>query len=241
MFDKIVQKAKQTKSSLNFAQKFFRLAADPNDTIRVFDMQDALMEIIGNAGPEGEKKGSEMLRSFPEIERMLNEQYFPPKYNVEELAHYPVGTLGYAYYRHMHDNGFSPDFFPPVKLTSDFNYFGLRMRQTHDIWHVLTGFGTDIPNEVGLQAFYLAQFNAPLATSIIAATLLYCLKHPETLHPLMEDVVKGYEMGKQARLIAVNWEKHWDMSLEEIRREYNIKPFSTIYDFQAEPELTAAR
>ena len=31
-----------------------------------------------------------------------------------------------------------------------------RLRETHDIVHVLTGFGTDGPGELGLQAFNLA-------------------------------------------------------------------------------------
>jgi ubiquinone biosynthesis protein Coq4 len=30
--------------------------------------------------------------------------------------------------------------------------------ETHDIWHVVTGFHTDVAGELGLQAFYLAQF-----------------------------------------------------------------------------------
>ncbi len=30
--------------------------------------------------------------------------------------------------------------------------------QTHDIWHVVTGWGNDLPGEVGLGGFYSAQF-----------------------------------------------------------------------------------
>ena len=35
-------------------------------------------------------------------------------------------------------------------------YLAQRMRQTHDIWHVLTGYATDVAGEVQLQAFTLA-------------------------------------------------------------------------------------
>jgi ubiquinone biosynthesis protein Coq4 len=36
---------------------------------------------------------------------------------------------------------------------------GQRTRQTHDLWHVLTGLGTDIPGEIALQAFTYEQLH----------------------------------------------------------------------------------
>lgn len=38
----------------------------------------------------------------------------------------------------------------------------IRLSQTHDLRHVLTGFDTSLHGEIGLQAFYLGQFPYPL-------------------------------------------------------------------------------
>jgi ubiquinone biosynthesis protein Coq4 len=35
----------------------------------------------------------------------------------------------------------------------DTSYLLLRLRQTHDLWHVVTGFSTNVPGELGLKAF----------------------------------------------------------------------------------------
>lgn len=239
MLNQIIRKVRQSQKNLNFALKLFRLADNPDDTMRVFEMENMMHDMVNDTNPENEKMLVAAMRTNPEIDRMLNERYFPPKYKVEDLAHYPVGTLGYAYYRHMHDNGFTPDFFPTLETDRDFNYFVLRMRQTHDVWHVLTGFGVDIAAETGLQAVYSAQLNSPLAAAIMSAVLVYTLKHPETTQDVMYAVAQGNEIGRAAKLFAAEkWETMWERSLDEIRQEFNIKPFSHLYDFK--PELVAA-
>ncbi|MBH8552614.1 winged helix-turn-helix domain-containing protein [Nostocaceae cyanobacterium CENA357] len=74
--------------------------------------------------------------------------------------------------------------------------------QTHDIWHIITGFDTSEIGEIGLQAFYLAQLQLPLASLLIANALIaMTLWRPQFLSPLLMAISRGWEMGNNA--------KHW--------------------------------
>jgi ubiquinone biosynthesis protein COQ4 len=52
----------------------------------------------------------------------------------------------------MKQKGFQPDFYRKLDIKDDDSYITIRTGQTHDIWHIITGFGTDLAGEVGLQA-----------------------------------------------------------------------------------------
>jgi ubiquinone biosynthesis protein Coq4 len=88
--------------------------------------------------------------------------------------------------------------------------------------------------ETGLQAFTVAQMPAQAFTaSLVSAGLLYpVIKDHSLITPTMEAVSIGWRNGKAAHpMLATKWEEMWDRSLVELRREYNITPYSDIYDF----------
>lgn len=73
--------------------------------------------------------------------------------------------MGYIYARTMKDKGFDPDLYSHMTADTDASYVELRLSQTHDIWHLITGFDTSSAGEIGLQAFHLPQFPYPLKFS----------------------------------------------------------------------------
>jgi ubiquinone biosynthesis protein COQ4 len=231
---KLVKKVRMGAKGLRFMFRFVKLTQAPNDTMRVFKMLDAMIALAKENGVVP----VELVRNQPGIKEMVESRYVAPSYKVEDLGKYPVGSLGYAYYRHMHDNGFTPDFFPTLPPGSDQNYFALRIRQTHDIWHVVAGVGTDIVGEIALQAFYAGQLAIPSSSAIISAGIFYTIRHNEIYRPMMDGITAGYECGKNAhKIAAARWEEMWERPLSDIRREYNIVPVSDLYDFK--PELVA--
>ena len=219
-------------SSVSLARAYFSLVADPNNTLLVFKLQEQMLKA---ASATDRQNIIAQFKQDSTLGPMLEERYLAPDYAVEDLASKTPGTLGYAYYRHMHDNGFTPDFFPPVKPVDELSYFELRMRQTHDIWHVITGFNPSVEEEVGLQAFYAAQMSGPFNFVLVSAGVLHgAIRNPKIAKPIMEAIIKGWETGKAARPIAAaKWEEMWDRPLADIRREYNVIPISTLYDFSA--------
>jgi len=108
---------------------------------------------------------------------------------------------------------------------SDAHYLELRLSQTHDLWHIITGFDTSIAGEIGLQAFHLPQFPYPLATFLVGTSLISTsLREPEMLPSLLEAIAQGFQMGKTAKsLFAQKWEEGWEKPLTQWQAELNIQ------------------
>jgi ubiquinone biosynthesis protein Coq4 len=119
-----------------------------------------------------------------------------------------------------------PEFYRQVELQDDTSYLALRMRQTHDIWHTMTGFGTDPVGEIGLQAFTLAQNRSPLAVMLIAAITLNTIKMNSDLNPLVRLIQQSYDLGDRAKpFLGQKWEEAWEKPLADWRSELNVTPF----------------
>jgi len=79
--------------------------------------------------------------------------------------------------------------------------------------------------EIGLQAFYLAQIGGPLPQLLLAVGFLrMALYEIENGQKLMEEVARGFAMGRQARtFFGVHWDELWSLPLAEVRRRLNVQ------------------
>lgn len=145
----IEQNAAMRKEFLSGLQGFMTFVKDPNNTESVFDIADAM------GRTEAQAAAVVYLKSIPEVAQMIKERYIAPVPNMQELLNLPKDSLGYIYSSHMTEANFDPEFYRKVVIEDDFTYIVLRMRQTHDVWHTVTGFGVDVLGEIGLQAFQL--------------------------------------------------------------------------------------
>jgi len=137
--------------------------------------------------------------------------------DLDALAALPPGTLGHEYARFLRSRGLSPDVFQAPERVSDPRaaYVAQRFRQTHDLWHVLTGFDTDPASEIGLQAFMYGQTGAP--SSGILATV-GTLRALSLGHRIGRASVAAYRRGKAAHYLgAFPWEDHWATPITELR------------------------
>src|SRR5690349_14886483 len=75
-----------------------------------------------------------LLRQKSIMVEMFNRHYLPKPYTLGDLESYQPGTFGYAYYRHMIDNGLKLDYYPVPPPTNDLQYYRMRLIQTHDMW-----------------------------------------------------------------------------------------------------------
>ena len=143
---------------------------------------------------------------------------------IPELLQYQPNTLGYQYGAFLKANRLDIVFYPKLNETTDSHYVGMRIRQTHDLWHVLTGFSAKPEGEIGLLAFYLEQLHTPLSGVLIGLVLVnQSLYQPTNLHNATEYLKAGLEMGRSAQQIfPLPLDQLFDKDLQELRKELGI-------------------
>lgn len=198
------------------------LVLDPSKTESVYDLEDGLRHRRATT------LAVEFVQQQPDVAEIFRDRYLADPPDLEQLAQLPEGSLGRAYADYLRDSGFEADFYRSLTVEDDVSYFLLRMRQTHDIWHLVAGFHTDVPGELGLKAFELAQTRRPLSAVLLSGGVLSAVfKAPETIGPLLEQIAIGYRLGSTARpFLAQRWEEHWERSLDDWRERLNFQPLS---------------
>jgi ubiquinone biosynthesis protein COQ4 len=199
------------------------LKIQSNGTYPVFDFEDALDQT------EIAQLSVDELKKAPEINALFIERWLPAPINLDELSNLPAGTLGNVYAREMKARGFDPNFYKTVPIVDDVAYLKMLWRSTHDIYHVVTGFETDIIGELGLQAFILAQNPIPISIMLVSfGMVLISLYEPIKFNPLMAEIARGYRLGSHtsSKFIAQKWDQFWDIPVNEIRTQLgmNILP-----------------
>jgi ubiquinone biosynthesis protein COQ4 len=136
----------------------------------------------------------------------------------DKLRALPETTLGGAYVRYLDRNQLDPDLFkPPPGLSKVPQWVVTRIRQTHDVWHALTGYGPDVEGEVALQAFSYAQLRVPSA--LLIALVGTVVKVPRAAPKVWRAYVRGK---KAAFLPVVRFEDHWERPLADVQTELGI-------------------
>ena len=153
-------------------------------------------------------------RESPEGRQLLDERptLQGRELDLEALARLPEGTLGHEFMRYFRNNGIEP-FITAFPVESDVDYLGKRYRETHDLFHVITGYGTDEPGEMELQAFVLGNLGVRQAVLILAYSLSGWVRHKgfKGLGAYLGRLRAAYRRGSRSReLLSVRYEKLWD-------------------------------
>jgi ubiquinone biosynthesis protein Coq4 len=137
----------------------------------------------------------------------------------------------------MMRNGLDPAAIPTLPSETAGAFVRAHLYETHDIWHAVVGFSTDVAGELGLQGFYMAQIHGPLPPVILAAGLLNtAFGAPQEFHPRMSAITEGWRAGTRARaLFGVNWDEHWGRPLDEVRRELGLPTEGVSPDWRRVP------
>ncbi|WP_353929994.1 Coq4 family protein [Okeanomitos corallinicola TIOX110] len=185
----------------------------------VFDFEDALDQT------EIAHLTIDELKKNPEINSLFTERWLPAPINLDELSKLPQGTLGYTYAQEMKARGFDPNFYKTVPVVDDISYLKMLWRTTHDIYHVVAGFDTDVVGELGLQAFILAQTPIPISIMLVSFSMvLISLYQPTKFKPLMAEISRGYHLGSHTpiKFITQKWDQFWNVPVTEIRAQLGM-------------------
>ncbi len=207
------------------------LIADPESTGEVFKIIEALkggslvraLERLG-ATPEGR----DMLRRKTDILPVLSDR--------EALRAMPEGSVGRAYLKFVESQDLSADGLVAASeeaprgqgKTADECWLGNRLRDIHDLQHVLCGYGRDPLGELCLLSFMVTQTpNRGIAFIIFMAKRKF--RENSSLIDIDACVAEGRRIGNAAAWFpAVNWEQRLAEPLAQMRVELGLqKP--TVY------------
>lgn len=226
--------------ALRAVRKLFR---NPKDTALVFEVIRAL------SGNSLSRTARRFART-PEGARILSEQrsLLTTLLDRDALAAMPEGSLGRVYLAFCIKEGITADGLVeastvdhPAQQRVDERtaLVGMRIRDMHDLWHVVTGYQTDLLGEASLLAFSVPQIRNPGVAFIVAAAMLASgRKGAQGRRTIGAAFVRGL---RAQWLVIADWEQLLRSPLEDVRQQLGLgetPDYTRVY--QDEPVATAA-
>jgi ubiquinone biosynthesis protein COQ4 len=197
------------------------LLSDPDDLPSVFTVIDALDGTAPHRlylRMRSTPTGARLLRERPDIVPRLADR--------AALAALPGGSLGRAYLAFVEREGISAEGIRDASVQgagvftgpAGLEFVRRRARDTHDLWHAVTGYHGDVAGELGLLAFTLAQhWNTGVAV-ILGAAIGRGYGRDE-----LGVIRDGWRRGRAASwLYAQDWEALLPLPLDEVRARLKL-------------------
>ena len=214
-----------------------KLIADPEDTRQAFAVIRAM------AGPSlrrglrrfrGTAFGRRALAEKPSLLRILGDR--------QALAALPEHSLGRAYFEFVYGESLSTDGLVEASMNADaqayaysdpdLRWYGERMRDQHDLWHIVTQYGRDPFGEVCLLTFTYAQ-TRNRGVGLIAIGGGWRLSRSLGFGALRA-MWQALRAGRRARwLPAQDWEALLRLPVAEVRRQLAVRPPSIYWKMRA--------
>jgi ubiquinone biosynthesis protein COQ4 len=208
-----------------------RLLADKEDTSQVFEIMRAL-----NGDSAG--RNYRRLLTTPRGGRLAYDrvELAPRLMDDAWLDGFAAGTVGAAYRAFVRSENISAEGLadisrrnlPSAELPHPHAWFGRRTRDSHDLWHVLSGYHRDGLGEACLVAFSYAQTGS-LGWAVIALGAALQPRRRQK-HPYVRAIWQGFQRGRKAAWLAgEDYEQMMSEPLEAARRRLGLTP-PTLYD-----------
>lgn len=213
---------------------FKALIADKEDTEQVFHIIAALrgrkFRDIAQRFWNSDK-GQRLLTADERLIDILDDH--------DTLKQLPAGTVGRAYVEFMEREGLSAAGLEAeyskfttagMRFEDGIDRYGDRLRDTHDLHHILTGYGRDALGEQCVLAFTFAQHRNLGVGFIAYAGGIELKRRVAPSAPIMGAVHEGYRIGKAAKNLV-----HEDISallrepLEDARKRLGITTPTTYH------------
>jgi ubiquinone biosynthesis protein COQ4 len=204
------------------------LVADSQRTDQVFEITDAL---AGNSF----ERSFQRFRKHPDGQRLLAERpsLLATLSDRAALRALPAGSFGRAYAQFMESGNLTADGLVEAErmaeahaqkheTDADRQFFGDRVRDMHDLWHVLTGYGMDEAGEAANLAFTQAQIPNKGVGLILAAAAVIGPK--DLALSWQRYLLQAWRRGRRAVLLTVvPYEQLLPESLEMVRTLLRIQ------------------
>jgi ubiquinone biosynthesis protein COQ4 len=218
-----------------------KVIADPTDTKQAFRIAEAF------AFRAPQRVAKRYMRTRSGQQRVKSQVHLiETLQNRELLESMPADSLAAHYLRFIDEEGITPDGLVEASeegRTTDqapeVEFVGSELRDMHDIWHVVTGYQTDLLGEAALLAFTSAQLRHP-GVGFIAAIAMVLSDTPY----YRRFIVDGFRQGRQAAwLPGQPWEQLLSKPLVEVREILGVTaigPYAEVRDVPLTAMATAA-
>ncbi|WP_406852171.1 Coq4 family protein [Brevundimonas sp. BH3] len=217
---------RKTMQPLRAFKAVRRLIADKDDTEQVFEIMNAL---VGRSTQWGYRRllmtpgGGEVAYQRTELADVFQDHNY--------LRSLPEGSLGRAYLAFIEAQDFSAYGLADesrkvadseIEAAHPHAWYARRLRDVHDVWHVLTGYGANALGEGCLVAFSLPQTRSK-GFGVIAFAVALQFARARTGYPCARAVWQAWRDGRKAAwLPAQDYATLMAMPLEEARRVLRI-------------------
>ena len=211
---KLIKKIRDQVLFFAALYRFFRVPGD-------FDAIKVMMEV--EPTPDD---ATNYVSSFRQTElgrrAMQNRLRFAP--TLAELARMPEGSLGQAYLAHLRRENVDPCDLALSDRTCDFGYADNYMRQTHDLWHALFGYGASPLGELGILGVIVVQMPNRLIPVLVSLVFMNAvLMNPKTIVERVRIFSEGAQAGLNAKnLVGVDWMEYLHLPVDEVRNHFRI-------------------
>jgi ubiquinone biosynthesis protein COQ4 len=234
-FDKFDRLRPQRLEPLKAFRAFRKLVRNKEDTAQVFEIMRAL---------SGRSIGRGYNRMLKTVEggrqAFLREELAHKLDDPVWLSQFGPGSVGAAYREFREARGFTAEGLadearkvgPLVDAQHPVIWYSRRIRDIHDVWHVLTGYGTDALGEACVVSFSYAQ-TRNLGFAFIGWGAAREIQREAPSVPARRAVWQAYRNGRAARwLPGLDYEALFEQPLDAVRERLNIRPASV---YQAVP------
>ena len=208
---------------------------DPEAVAPAVHSMDELALLLGR----GDRTIVAKMRATAEGRRLLDERrdILAVVSDRDRLRALPEGSLGWTYCRFAEENGLFPEDLAEAvrearvatgglvpEATPEVAYLHDRYRDLHDLWHVVTGYGTDMAGELAIVNFQATQVGYRAMTINAWIRLFTIAIQTGRLDILVTSICARARGRRAAYLLAVDWERLLPVPLEDVRRELAIEP-----------------
>ena len=208
---------------------FRRLLQDKENTAEVFHIFEALprRDFVPSAKTfVTSQMGRKVLASEEALSPILDDH--------AALRRLPVGSVAHAYCDFMEREGLSAQglideadksWGDRPRYDDMLSWYGNRHRDTHDLLHVLTGYGRDPLGEQCVLAFTFSQSPSPAHLFIAYLGGLHIKRGLRSKAPILSAIREGQALGKACpRIAEMPIRELLAMPLEEARAKFHITP-----------------
>ena len=198
------------------------LCSNPNDLDHAFDLLNATYST------DVAQAARDRLKADPSIQALVKDQYWGHWPTAKELVDMPAGSLGHVYGLFLTSQGLSELPAPELskEMASDDAYLQLRIRYTHDLWHVIAGLPITMAGEAAANGLTTEQLRWPGSALLIAADLVHRVSDADEVTAVDVGVAIAYglNLGATAQpLLAQRWEEGWETPLPTWRDALGIR------------------